>query len=138
MKTIFDKIYVINLVENIERKKFIEQEFKYYKLDFEFIHTIDLYNLFDENTFNFKDPWDNKINIRAVSCALGNYMAVKQAYEFECNNVLIIEDDVCFTKDKKLLNGRNFIMKKSLSLTGIVLIIIVSVLILPIGHNTAQ
>jgi len=106
MKTIFDKIYIINLVENTERKKFIEQEFKDYKLDFEFIHTPDFYNLFDkykEEFFNIYDLWGNKINLRLFGCTLGNYMAVKQAYEFECNNVLIIEDDVCFTKDKKLL-----------------------------------
>jgi len=106
MKTIFDKIYVINLVENTERKKFIEQEFKDYKLDFEFIHTPDFYNLFDkykEKFFNVYDLWGNKINLRLFGCTLGNYMAVKQAYEFGYNNVLIIEDDVCFTKDKKLL-----------------------------------
>ena len=106
MKTIFDKIYVINLVENIKRKKFIEYEFKKYGLKFEFIHTPDFYNLFDkykEEIFNIYDLWGNKINLRLLGCTLGNYMAVKQAYEFGYNNVLVIEDDICFTKNKQLL-----------------------------------
>lgn len=106
MKTIFDKIYVINLIENNVRRKFIEKEFKHYKLDFEFIYTIDYYNLFDKyknDFFNVYDLWGNKINLRLFGCTLGNYMAVKQAYEFGYKNVLIIEDDVCFIKNKKLL-----------------------------------
>ena len=79
------------------------------ELDFEFIYGIDFYNLkYDRLGNDIIYPnlifdFSNLNNYKMYGCTLAHYQAVLQAYELGYNNVLIIEDDMCFTKDNSLL-----------------------------------
>ena len=95
MQTFFDKIYVISLISNNINQKFIKYQFSELGLDFEFIYGFDFYN--------FKNINFNKLDSRTFSCSLAHYQAVMQAYNLNYNNVLILEDDICFIKDKNLI-----------------------------------
>ena len=44
MKTQFEKIYVLSLITNKDRQKFIKYQFNKLGLDFEFIYGVDYYN----------------------------------------------------------------------------------------------
>ena len=76
-----------------------------------YLDQIDYYNLkLDKfgNEIIYPPMLDDKYawcfnNDKAYGCAIAHYQAVLQAYEFGYNNVLIIEDDICFIKDKKLI-----------------------------------
>ena len=109
MNKFFDKIYVISLVSNKERQEFIKYQMNELGLEFEFIYGIDFDNLsFDKNQNNIEYPdlckeQFNLNNNRMYSCTIAHYQAVLQAYEFGYNNILIIEDDICFIKDKNLI-----------------------------------
>ena len=107
MHTVFDKIYVISLITNKERQEFIKYQMNELGLEFEFIYGIDYTNLIidsEKNPIIYPKVLNNNTNEACnFGCTIGHYQAVLQAYEFGYNNVLIIEDDVCFIKDKKLI-----------------------------------
>ena len=107
MKTIFDKIYVISLTTNHSRQKFIKEQFNNLNIDFEFIYGTDFYNIrrdYKGSVINWPETFvgDNRIS-GSFGCSITHYQAVLQAYEFGYNNVLIIEDDICFIKNKQLI-----------------------------------
>lgn len=108
MKTIYDKIYIVNFINNNNRRNFIKYQLDLLELEYEFIYTPDFYNLF-KNCSNYEDGLDiyecmgRRMNWGMIGCELGHYMAVKQAYELGYNNVLMIEDDTCFIKDNNLI-----------------------------------
>ena len=109
MKTQFEKIYVISLINNKERQEFIKYQMNELGLDFEFIYGIDFYNIkYDRFNKNINYPslvdYDCSNNIKMYGCAITHYNAVLQAYEFGYNNVLIIEDDTCLIKNKNILS----------------------------------
>ena len=112
MKTQFDKIYVISLISNKDRQEFIKQQMNDLEIDFEFIYGINFTHF--KKDFAFEDikypkvyGFDNNQSpeglVRSYGCTMSHYRAVVQAYELGYNNVLIIEDDICFIKDKELL-----------------------------------
>lgn len=107
-KTQFDKIYVISLIFNKDRQEFIKYQMKELDIDFEFIYGIDFYNFKKDaanNDINWCDVYgyvkDNNILSRNFGCTISHYKAILQAYELGYNNVLVIEDDICFIKDEQ-------------------------------------
>ena len=96
------KIYVLSLITNYDRQEFIKQQFSEIGLEFEFIYGTDFYNLTNDSknrpiiypctSENFKDA-------RNFGCVMTHYQAVLQAFELGYQNVLIVEDDICFIKD---------------------------------------
>ena len=109
MKTQFDKIYVITLISNKDRQEFIKYQMNELGLDFEFIYGTDFYNLTHDrygNNINYPNlifECPHLDNIKMYGCTLSHYQAILQSYEFGYNNVLIIEDDMCFNKDLNLV-----------------------------------
>lgn len=111
MKTQFDKIYVLSLISNKDRQEFIKYQMNELDIDFEFIYGIDFFNLkYDRfgNEIIYPDlvkEWEAYLNnVNVYGCALAHYQAILQAYEFGYNNVLVLEDDCCFIKDKEILS----------------------------------
>ena len=101
MKTQFDKIYVLSLITNKERQKFITYQFNQLGLDFEFVYGIDFYNF---KNIEWPDvlkytEWHGGGTSEDFGCTMTHYQAVMQAYYLGYNNVLIFEDDVCLNKD---------------------------------------
>ena len=107
MKTIFDKIYVISLITNHSRQKFIKEQFNNLNIDFEFIYGTDFYNIrrdYKGSIINWPETYIGDTQISgSFGCSLTHYQGILQAYEFGYNNVLMIEDDICFIKNPKLI-----------------------------------
>ena len=113
MKTIFDKIYVLSLITNKTRQEHIKYQFEDLGIDFEFIYGTDFQNIkYDaqENEINYPNVWAKeyyaKIFINKYAdfgCTLTHYNAISFAYHLGYNNVLVIEDDICFIKDKSII-----------------------------------
>lgn len=110
MNTIFDKIYVISLISNKDRQEFIKYQMKKLELEYEFVYTINFndlkYDRFGNEIIypNFVKEFNHLNNISVYGCALAHYQCILQAYEFGFNNVLVLEDDICFIKDKELIS----------------------------------
>lgn len=110
MKTPFDKIYVISLITNKSRQESIKNQMEELGLNYEFVYGIDFINFTKDGVYQtikwpylfdmrFKD-FGIKTKIAEYGVAMTHYRAVLQAYEFGYKNVLILEDDICFNKDK--------------------------------------
>lgn len=109
MNTKFEKIYVISVPSYKERYEFMKTQLTDLGIDFEFIWGTDFGNInHDALDYNIIYPQlferNNKSTGKDFSCTVSHYNAIFQAYEFGYNNVLIIEDDVCFTKNKTLIH----------------------------------
>ena len=110
MKTPFDKIYVISLITNKSRQESIKIQMKELGLNYEFVYGIDFINFTKDGAYQMiKWPYlfdirfkysGIKTKIAEYGAAITHYRAILQAYEFGYENVLIIEDDICFNKDK--------------------------------------
>lgn len=105
----FDKVFVISYINNFEHRKNISDKLNNLGIDFEFIYGP---NLYDIPTFcNVdvqcdqlkKDDRHNDYYIHQVSGSQAHLMAVDYAYNGGYNNVLIIEDDVHFIKNKEFI-----------------------------------
>lgn len=100
------KIYVLSLITNYDRQEFIKQQFSEIGLEFEFIYGTDFYNLTNDSKNNpiiYPCTSENFKDARNFGCVMTHYQAVLQAFELGYKNVLIVEDDICFIKDKKIL-----------------------------------
>lgn len=109
MTTQFEKIYVLSLTIDY-RRDFIKEEFKDLGLDFEFIYGTDFANFTKDGSGHdiiFPYVFDNNTDNTGCNfgCTITHYQAVLQAYELGYNNVLIMEDDICFIKDKELISN---------------------------------
>ena len=109
MKTKFEKIYVVSLITNKDRQKFIKEQFDDLGIEFEFIYGIDFVNFegidwVDLSKDVYLSNGDKRFTTTHVfGCGMSHYQAVNQTYHLGYNNVLIIEDDVCMNKDKQML-----------------------------------
>lgn len=108
MKTQFEKIYVLSLITNHSRQEFIKHQFNELGIEFEFLYGSTFYNIINDahgNKIEFPNvwPWKEHGSGRSFGCTLSHYNAVSFAYELGYNNVLIIEDDICFIKNKELI-----------------------------------
>lgn len=108
MKTAFEKIYVISLITNKKRQNFIRYQFNELGIKFEFIYGIDFYKIrkdYKKDKIIWPETFLNNPNSsKTFGCSISHYNAVLQAYYAGYNNVLIIEDDICFIKNKSLIN----------------------------------
>ena len=115
MKLPFDKIICLHLVENTERYNSIIQQIKYFDIEdkFEFWYTCKkspITNQIGDNIDGIKDEYYDNIrktnpNVygNVFDCAYNHYNMIKTAYLRGFNNILIIEDDILFNKDKIFL-----------------------------------
>lgn len=111
----FDKIICLHLVEDKKRYNSIINQVKYFGVEdkFEFWYTCKkspITNLIGNNMDNLKDGYyENKIKTNpnvygnVFDCAYNHYNIIKTAYLRGFNNILIIEDDILFNKDKNFL-----------------------------------
>lgn len=56
METQFEKIYVLSLITNKDRQKFIKYQFNKLGIDFEFIYGVDYYNF---SNIQYPDVYKN-------------------------------------------------------------------------------
>lgn len=107
MITQFDKIYVISLITNKDRQEFVTYQMNELGLDFEFIYGTDFNNItydYFGNKINYPLTYNCPYRIPgSFGCTITHYNAVLYAYYLGYNNVLILEDDICFIKDKQLI-----------------------------------
>ena len=108
MKTQFDKIYVISLTTEKARQEFIKQQFDDLGIEFEFIYGTDFGSFTKDGSgywITYPYVYDNNTSNspQNFGCTITHYQAVLQAYELGYKNVLIIEDDICFIKNKELI-----------------------------------
>ena len=103
----FDKVYVVSLITNKNRQNHIKYQFNDLGIDFEFIYGTDFQNFtndaYDEKIIfpNVDPDIEDKNRFKgSYGCALTHYNAISFAYHLGYNNVLVIEDDACFIKDK--------------------------------------
>lgn len=92
MKTTFDKIYCINFLPNKYRREFMQYQFNDLGLDVEFYDAID-YSKVLKNI--------NISNFPVFGCSESHYHCIKKSQLLGYEKILILEDDVCFLKDKK-------------------------------------
>lgn len=114
MKLPFDKIYCLHLSEDKERENQIKKQFKFLGITKQVdiwwtckrnisnkigkmitsLHT-KFYNKYSKN--------NNSLYGNVFNCSFEHYSIIKQAYMRGFNNILIIEDDVVFNKDKETI-----------------------------------
>jgi len=113
MKMPFDKVFVLSLPSFKSRCKFMKAQLDNLGISFNFNWGIDLGNI-NKDSLDYKIQYpcifgDHHIHLSKkclgtdISCSLNHYSAVYKAYEFGCNSILIFEDDLCFIKDKNLI-----------------------------------
>lgn len=108
MNTKFEKIYVVSVPSFKKRYNFVKKQLDDLEIDFEFVWGTDLGNINKDSLgykINYPQLWTQETYCtgKDFSCTINHYNAVFQAYEFGYNNVLIMEDDICFIKDKELI-----------------------------------
>ena len=108
MKTKFDKIYVLSVPSYKIRYNFVKEQLDDLGIDFEFVWGTDLGNINTDSLgykIQYPQLWEYETHCtgKDFSCTINHYNAVLQAYEFGYESVLIMEDDICFVKNKKLV-----------------------------------
>jgi len=104
----FDKVYVLSLPSFKSRCKFMKAQLDDLEISFNFNWGIDLGNI-NKDSLGYKIQYPQLFEEEQLctgkdfSCTLNHYSAVYKAYEFGCNSILIFEDDLCFIKDKNLI-----------------------------------
>ena len=110
MKLQFDKVYVLTLPSFKDRAIFINNQLNNLGINYQFIFGTDFGNInTDAKGYKIKYPnlydYEFESTGRDFSCAINHYNAVYQAYEFGFEKILIMEDDICFIKDKTLVES---------------------------------
>lgn len=99
----FDKIFVINLKRNPDRKEYISQLMSKHNLSFEFIEAIDgaemfstedKYSKFIENNFLDCNNW--RPNRGQLGCWLSHVKIWKKIVAEDVDSCLVLEDDIIF------------------------------------------
>lgn len=67
----------------------------------EFFNAIDYSEIFPQSIFSELNYTTQTFPI--LGCAISHYSCISSAYEQGLNNILILEDDICFLKDKDVL-----------------------------------
>jgi len=110
MKTPFDKIYVLTLPSFKDRYTFVGNQLKDLNIDYQFLWGTDFGNInMDAYGYKIHYPYlclySNLYTGKDFSCTINHYNAVYQAYEFGYEKILIMEDDICFLKNKELIEA---------------------------------
>ena len=92
LNTLFDKIYIITYVYNIDQRKLIANELNRIGINnYEFVYSYDNSLLKLDDNIN--------IDIKQISISFTHYDIIKKSYELGLNNILLFEDDVAFLKN---------------------------------------
>ena len=122
------KIYVVNLKNDLDRRKNIINEIEKQNIkNYEIIDAIDGNELSEQelNNLSYKDknlinPWNIKMSPSQVGCALSHIKIYKKFIKTDHNYALILEDDAVFIKsfneDLKKLILKNITHKKQILL----------------------
>lgn len=113
---IFDKVYVISYVKNIEKQIKIKSVLNKLNIsNFEYIYGIDMhisnicetliYDERDGKTFIINDNIPESYCSHAISCGIAHLTALQHAYYSGLENCLIIEDDVLLYKNLEYVNN---------------------------------
>ena len=101
----FEKVFVISLVNNFEKRKKIKERLDELGIEFEFIYGSNLYSIptfRDLKQYGTDEPRSDYF-IHAISCGLAHLNAIEYAYYGGYNNVLVIEDDCAFLEDETFI-----------------------------------
>ncbi len=122
------KIYVVNLKNDLDRRKNIINEIEKQNIkNYEIIDAIDGNELSEQelNNLSYKDknlinPWNIKMSPSQVGCALSHIKIYKKFIKTDYNYALILEDDAVFiqsfNEDLKKLILKNITNKKQILL----------------------
>ena len=104
MNVIFDKIYCISYLERMDRRRFMEYQFNILGIldKVEFINAFDFSKILPEDVL--KGVHENIQKFPIFGCALSHYKCVKHAKLFGYKKILILEDDMCFSKNLTLIH----------------------------------
>lgn len=108
---IFDKVYIISYIKNIEKQNRITSILNNVLNinNFEFIYGIDMHisdiyktTIWDtqhDKSFIIENNSSESYASHAISCGIAHFTAIQHAYYHNFNNCLIIEDDVLLYKN---------------------------------------
>ena len=110
MKTPFDNIYVLTLPSFKDRFAFVHKQLNDLDIKHQFMWGTDFGNINTDaqgKEIQYPNLWDyeEESTGRDFSCTINHYNAVYQAYEFGFEKILIMEDDICLIKNKKLIES---------------------------------
>lgn len=88
----FDKIYVINLKQDVEKKKIIEKKLKELNIDYSIFEAVDGNKLKNVKLLSYG-------SVGAVGCRLSHMKILEDAIKNNYNRILVFEDDVIFRKN---------------------------------------
>lgn len=100
----FDKVFVVSYINNFNKRNEISQKLNDLNIEFEFMYGPDLFNIKTIKNIEIHGDCNqikNDYYIHQISCSIGHLNAIEYAYNYGCNNVLIIEDDVLIYNDNK-------------------------------------
>ena len=87
------KIYVINLVEDIRKRNYIYILFKKYNINYNLV----IVDRIDKEVYNNLVN-DNRISIAELGCCMSHMWCLIDSFKKKCENCIIFEDDVIFSK----------------------------------------
>lgn len=114
MKVPFDKVYCLHLLEEKERFNHCVDEFNRIGLDVTFWNTtkkkLDValgknIQTLHNNHYDTYEKQNPYIYGAVFDCAYNHYRIIKEAYIQGFNNILIMEDDITFSKNIKLIEN---------------------------------
>jgi hypothetical protein len=92
LNKIFDKIYVINLKQDVEKKNIIEKKLKELNIDYSIFEAVDGNKLKNVKLLSYG-------SVGAVGCRLSHMKILEDAIKNNYNRILVFEDDVIFRKN---------------------------------------
>ena len=92
LNKIFDKIYVINLKQDVEKKNIIEKKLKELNIEYTIFEAIDGNKLKNVKLLNYG-------SVGAVGCRLSHMKILEDAVKNNYTSILVFEDDIIFRKD---------------------------------------
>lgn len=90
-----EKIYVINLQQNIIRKNYILTIMKKYGISFQLV----IVKKIKEKYYNYYCNYNNNISIGELGCGLSHLWCLKDIIQNKYKNAIIFEDDIIFHKN---------------------------------------
>lgn len=86
-------LYYINLDRSVERRYFMEKQFKENNISYVRIPAIDGDNI----NINYINRCTKKISKNEIGCTLSHILAIKKAFDDNCEIAVICEDDINFS-----------------------------------------
>lgn len=106
---------VISMPDELERRKYIDRQFKKYNIDYEF------FNAYTPECIDLEQYPDNlSLTVGEKCCALGHLAAMQQFLDTSAEFLVILEDDVLFLSNPKvdIKNIKKIIKKCDILILG--------------------